>query len=92
MATLGANLKAMANLQANEFQKIIKSLQVIAEARTVMNTLTAPQPPHIPAATTGEEEAIIWEQVSTDNVPPPEVLPTRPPQTCGPNPGQTRED
>ena len=52
MDTPGANLEAMANLQADELQKIIKSLQGIAASRTGTNTPTAPQPPHIPAATT----------------------------------------
>ena len=59
MATTGANLEALANLQADKLQKIIKSLQGIVAARTGTNTPTTPQPPHIPAATTGEEEAIL---------------------------------
>ena len=69
MATPGSNLETLTNLQANEFQKLIKSLQGILAART--GTIpTVPQPPQVPAATTGEEEAIFWEQVSTGNVPP----------------------
>ena len=53
MVTPGANLEALTNLQADKLQKLIESLQGIAEARTVTNTPTAPQPSHIPAATTG---------------------------------------
>ena len=86
MATLGANLEALENIQADELQKLIESLKGISAART--GTIpTAPQPPHVPAATTGEEEAILWEQFSTGNVPPQEVPPTRPPPTNRPNPG-----
>ena len=83
MATLGANLEALANLQEDELQNLIESLQDLAADRTG-TTLTAPQPPHVPAATTWEEEASLWEQVSTGKVPPQEV-PTRPPPTNGPN-------
>ena len=87
MATPGASLKSLANLQANEIQKLIEILQGIAAARTITNTPTAPKPPHIPAKTTGEEEEILWEQFSTGNVPPPEVPPTRTPPTHDPNLG-----
>ena len=53
MATPGANLESLANLQANELQNLIVSLQGIAAART--GTIpTAPQPPHVPSATTVE--------------------------------------
>ena len=79
MATPGANLKALTNLHADELQKLIEGLQSLAAARTG-TTPTAPQPPHIPAVTIGEEETILLEQVSTGNVPPQEV-PTRPPPT-----------
>ena len=64
-ATPGAKLQALANLQADKLQKLIEILQGIAAARTGTNTPTAPQPPHIPVATTGEEEVILWEQVGT---------------------------
>ena len=47
MVTPGANIEALANIQADELQNIIKSLQGIATARMGMNTPTAPQPPHI---------------------------------------------
>ena len=69
MATSGAILEALTNLQEDELQKFILSLQGIAEARTG-TTPTAPHPPHILDVTTGEEEAILWEKVSTGNVPP----------------------
>ena len=90
MATSGASLKALVNLQADELQKIIKILQGLAAARTG-TTQTAQQPPHVPAATTGEEEGILWEQLSTGNVPPQEV-PTRPPTTNIPNIGETWDE
>ena len=52
MNTPGANLEALAYLLADELQKLIEILQGIAAAITGTNTPTAPQPPHIPAATT----------------------------------------
>ena len=55
MATPGANLESLENLQAEELQNIIKSLQGLAAAKKGTNTPTAPQPPHIPVATAGEE-------------------------------------
>ena len=55
MATPGANLEALANLQAYELQKLIESLQGNVADMTG-TTPTAPQTPHAPAATTGEEE------------------------------------
>ena len=80
MATPGVNLEALANLQADEIRKLIKSLQGLAAARTGKNTApTAPQPPPIPATTVRQEEAILWEQVGTGNTSPPEVPPIRPP-------------
>ena len=42
MATPGANLNALANLQAYELQKVIESLQGIVESRTGTNTPIAP--------------------------------------------------
>ena len=86
MATPGANLKALANLQADELQKLIEVLQGIAASRKG-TTPTASQHPHVPAATTGEEEAILWEQFSTGNVLTQEVTHNRPPPTNGLNIG-----
>ena len=59
MATPGANLKDLANIQADELHKIIDILQGLAASRTG-TTSTAPQPPQFPAETTVEEEAILW--------------------------------
>ena len=42
MATLGANLEALAKLQTYELQKFIESLQGITEVRTGTNTPIAP--------------------------------------------------
>ena len=80
MATPSVSLEALANLQADDIQKLIEILQCIAEART-RTTPTAPQTPHVPAVTTGEEEVILWEKVSTGNVPPQEVPPAIPSRT-----------
>ena len=94
MATPGVNLEALASLQADELRKLTENLQGLAAARTAAAKPTppAPQAPHIPATTEREEEAILWEQVGTGHVPPPEVPPTRPPPPHYPNQGQTRED
>ena len=51
MATPGANLEALVNLQDNQLQKLIESLQGIAAARTGTDTQTVTKPPHIPAGT-----------------------------------------
>ena len=56
MATLGVNLEALANLQEDDLRKLIESLQGLAAASTWDDTTpTAPQTPHIPATTAGEE-------------------------------------
>ena len=47
MATPGASLEALKNLQADELEKLIERLQGIAVSRTG-TTPTAPQPPHAP--------------------------------------------
>ena len=91
MANPGANVEALANLQADELQKLSESLQGIAAARTGV-TPTDPQPSTVPAETTGEGGSILWEKVSTGNVVPQEVPPTRPPTTNGPNTVQKRDD
>ena len=70
MATPGANLDALANLQADELRKIIESPQGMAASRTEGTpTPTTPQRPPTPDTAAGEEEAIMWEQVGTSHVP-----------------------
>ena len=93
MATPGANLDALANLQADELRKIIESPQGMAASRTEGTpTPTTPQRPPVPAKATGEEEAILREQVGTGHVPLPERPPTRPPPPQNPNNERTLED
>ena len=90
MAAPGASLEALTKFQADEIEKIIESLQGIAAASTGTTT-TAPQPPYVPAVTTGGEEAILWKQVITVNIPPQEVPQTRLSRTNGLSSGPTRE-
>ena len=93
MATPGVNLESLANLQSDDLRKLIERPQGLVAARTGKETTpTAPQPPHTPATTAGEEEAILWEQVRTGHVPTPEVPPTRPPPPHDYTQGQTREE
>ena len=85
MATPGVNLDALANLQADKLRKLIESLQGLAASRTERTpTLATPQRPPIPATAVGEEEAILWEQVSIGHVLLPERPLTRPPPPHNP--------
>ena len=92
MATPGANIEALASLQAYELSKITEIIQGLVAARTAKEKPTPPtsQAPHIPATIAGEDKTIIWEQVGTGHIPNPEVPPTRPQTPNDPTQGQTR--
>ena len=85
METPVVNLDALANLQEDELRKLIASLKSLEVSSTEeTQTPTDPQPPPIPATFSGEEEAILWEEVSTGHVPLPEGPRTRPPPPHNP--------
>ena len=71
------NLDALASLQADELQKLIESLQGLAESRQEKTTPT--QQPPISTSAPELEEAIRWEKVGTDQVYITEAPHTRPP-------------
>ena len=60
MATASMNLDALASLQADELQKLIKSLQGLAASRQEGTTPTRKPPAH--TSTTLEGEEIRWER------------------------------
>ena len=87
MATAGMNLDAIASLQADELQKLIKSLQGIAASRQEGPTPTQQPPVH--TLTTAAEEEIRWEQMGAGQLPVTEEPHTRPPPTHNPVSTQT---
>ena len=82
MATPGMNLDDLANLQADELQKLVEILQGLAASRQEEATPT--QQPPVLASAPAEEEAIRWEKVETGQVPVTEAPHTRPPPTHDP--------
>ena len=96
MAAPGVNIEALTILQADNLSKLIESLQGFAVAMTAKEppappTPTQSTPPHIPTTIAGEDEAILWEQIGTGHVLPPEVPPPRTPPPVDPTQGKTRE-
>ena len=69
------NLDAIESLQADDLQKLIKSLQGLAAARR--------QPP-VQIATASAEDEIRWEQLSAGRLPATKEPQVRPHQTQNP--------
>ena len=77
--TEGINLDAIASLQADEHQKLIKNLQGLAASRQEPTR----QPP-VHTATTSAEEEIQWEQMGARQPPVSEDPQARPPSIHNP--------
>ena len=70
------NLDAIAGLQVDELQKLIKSLQGLTAARQEPT-----QQPPVQTATSSAEEEIRWEQLSAGRLPATKEPQVRPHQT-----------
>ena len=89
------NAAALVGIQANELNKLIDILQGLAADRSNTTPTQVPTTPAPPAQTlretliyvaaSGKEEAILWEQVGTGQVLPPEAPITGLPSDGGAN-------